>query len=299
MDALKPKGLTYPEGLDEAKTSESIQTILDGIDRERLFEDRRMTRVRHPLLAERIGRDVALNTEIHNLLADIALELYVSNNTDNSGIHIIEDILLSAAKDPKTFRANLAAFKDAVIQLSKSNSDGDGLEISGLVSNLLRQKLKMPNLAQEFILYPTVTISSLGESNEDALKTLEGCREQFLDAFGGKNGDDTEALKEAVEAEAAAVKAWFEDAKNELSSREQMEDDVDGLLLPALIHGLVTVEGPIDERDMKRARRLLKVTATKEALSKVFPGGVTDELWNQAQKRRSWAEAILRGELPQ
>ena len=31
MDAIKPKGLTFPEGLDEAKVDGLIQTILMGL----------------------------------------------------------------------------------------------------------------------------------------------------------------------------------------------------------------------------------------------------------------------------
>src|SRR3990167_5264508 len=107
MDAIKPKGLTFPEGLDEAKVDGLIHTILDGIDRSRLFQDERLTRVRHPLLEERMGRDTALNTEIHNLITGIVTALSVSERISNrdqllAGIPHIESILLDSANDPET-----------------------------------------------------------------------------------------------------------------------------------------------------------------------------------------------------
>ena len=217
MDAIKPKGLTFPEGLDEAKVDGLIQTILDGIDRSRLFQDERLTRVRHPLLEERMGRDTALNTEIHNLITGIVTALSVSERISNrdqllAGIPHIESILLDSANDPETLRANLTTLKDAVTQLVTLNPEEDGTEVQGLVGGQLRQKLTMPNTVQEFVLYPPVTVASLGESGDEALKTLEGCRKHLLEVLEGKDDEDSKALREAVEAEAAAVKTWFEKA---------------------------------------------------------------------------------------
>ncbi len=215
MDEVKPKGLTFPEGLDEAKVDGLLQEILDGIDRGRLFYDQRLTRVRHPLLEERMGRDTALNTEIHNLLTDIVTALSVSDRISNrdellAGIPQVESILLDSAHNPETLRENLTALKDAVTQLAELNPEEDGEEVEGLVSRQLRQKLTMPNTAQQLVLYPPVTMTSLGESTDSVLKTLEGCKTHLLKALEGKEDDDSKELREAVEAEAAAVRAWFE-----------------------------------------------------------------------------------------
>ncbi len=217
MDAVKSKGLTYPEGLDEAKVDGLIQTILDGIDRSRLFEDQRLTRVRHPLLEERMGKDTALNTEIHNLITGIVTALSVSDRISNKGqllanIPHIETILLDSASDPAALRTNLTALKDAVTQLVTLNPEEDGAEVEALVSGQLRQKLTMPTTVQEFVLYPPVTTASLGESKDQALETLEGCRAHLLAALEGQEDDDSKAFRDAIEAEAAAVRAWFEKA---------------------------------------------------------------------------------------
>ena len=217
MDAVKPKGLTFPEGLDESKVSGLIQLLLDGIDRDRLFQDQRLTRVRHPLLEERMGRDTALNTEIHNLITGIVNALSVSDRISDldqllADIPHIESILLDSANDPAALRTNLTALKDAVTQLVALNPEEDGAEVEGLVGRQLRRKLTMPNTIQEFILYPPVAVASLGESGDEALKTLEGCRQHLLNVLEGKDDNASKALREAVEAEAAAVKAWFEKA---------------------------------------------------------------------------------------
>lgn len=211
------KFLVYPEGLDEGKVDGLLQAILDGIDRGRLFQDERLTRVRHPLLEERMGRDTALNTEIHNLITDIVTALSVSDRISNKGqllanIPHIESIFLDSASDPAALRTNLTALKDAVTQLVALNPEEDGAEVQGLVEGQLRQKLTMPNTVQELVLYPPVTTASLGESKDQALETLEGCRAHLLAALEGKEDGDSKALREAVEAEAAAVRAWFEKA---------------------------------------------------------------------------------------
>lgn len=217
MDTVTPKGLTYPEGLDEAKVDELLQAILASIDRGHLFQDSRLTRVRHPLLEERIGKDTALNTEIHNLITDIVTALSASDRISNrdellANIPHIESILLDSANAPETLRANLTALKDAVTQLVKLNSKEDGAEVEGLISWHLRQRLTMPNTAQELVLYPAVTTASLGESKDQALETLEGCRAQLLATITGKEDDCSKALRDAIEAEATAVRAWFKKA---------------------------------------------------------------------------------------
>lgn len=46
-----------------------------------------------------------------------------------------------------------------------------------------------------------------------------------------------------------------------------MARQVDELLLPAFVFGLVNISGPIDDQDRARARRMLEVTQTREALA--------------------------------
>lgn len=89
-------------------------------------------------------------------------------------------------------------------------------------------------------------------------------------------------------------------AEDNLPTEADFEEAADRHLLPALILGLVEITGPIDDHDKKRAQKLLAVTETREALdaAKLFTGPVNDEIWRRAQSRRKYAEAILRGELP-
>ena len=85
-----------------------------------------------------------------------------------------------------------------------------------------------------------------------------------------------------------------------LPSEADVEERADELLFPGFIVGLVQIRGPIDDQDRKRAQKLLAVTETREILdaADLFTGPVSDEVWEIAQSRRKYAEAILRGELP-
>lgn len=219
MEEVTPKELIFPDGLDEGKVDELIQTILDGIDRERLFQDERLSRVRHPLLEERMGRDTALNTEIYNLITDIVIALSASDEIDNKAellesIPTFIEVLLDSAYLPDALEANLATFIAQVLKLVELNPEDNGSIVNKLVHNLLRKKLTMPSLAQEYILYPPVTVMCSGESRDAALARLEGCKKFALDVIKDKGDDVSTEFRKAVETEAAAVQAWL--AKTEV-----------------------------------------------------------------------------------
>lgn len=216
MSEVAQKGLNFPEGLDEAKLDGMLEALLEGIDRDRLFQDEKLNRVRHPLLAERMGKEVPLNVEIHNLITDIVTALTVSDRISNKDqlkvrAQHIEATLLQAASDPQSFYKDLEDFKTALTQLAELNPGEDAdYDVHNLVSGQLRKRLEMPNAAQEYVLYPPVTMESLGQSRDEVLKTLEGCRAHFLQALEGKDDDESKALRESVVSEAAAVLAWYE-----------------------------------------------------------------------------------------
>lgn len=53
----------------------------------------------------------------------------------------------------------------------------------------------------------------------------------------------------------------------EIPDANEVARQVDESLLPAFLLGLVTITGPIDDQDRQRARRILEVTETREALA--------------------------------
>ncbi len=78
--------------------------------------------------------------------------------------------------------------------------------------------------------------------------------------------------------------------------RETMLDQVHKTLLPAYLAGLATVKGPIDDEDRLLARKIIIATETRESLAIVMPG-VTDDIWQRAQRAREWAQQILIGKI--
>ena len=193
-----------------------VQELLDGINRDVLIQDERLTRVRHPLLEELVGKEVALNTEIHNLITGIVMALSISDRFSNKAqlqerIPHIESILLDSAKDPETFQANLLALKDATSKIAELNFNEDENEVENLVEVLIRGKLKMPNLVQELLIYPPASGLSSGESKEDALKRFENCRNHLLENISGDD-EKSAAFRADIESASTDVRAWFANA---------------------------------------------------------------------------------------
>lgn len=224
MEKKQEQFLTYPEGLDETKLDGLIQAIIDGVDREKLFQEPRLRRVRHPLLQERIGKDVALNVEISNLISNSAVALTTSDRISNKE-HLIEnaqraeDILFQAANDMQALKANLDTLKAMVTRLAKLNPDADYFRFSALVKSMIEKRLKMPSAVQNYVLYCPVTADSLGETREEVLKIIEECRDILLRNVDGDLSDDrfSDVDKEFlrnfrtnVTTETTAVREWYE-----------------------------------------------------------------------------------------
>lgn len=206
--------INYPEGVDEAQFSMLVKNVLDCIDRVKLLADARLTRVRHPLLQEEIGADVALNTEILNMLEDIASIISLEAGSQrqielSTRLEYVERILLEAAVDSKKFGEALLTLVETLDQLNKSNPHEEGLAMApGLLEHELRKQLKLPTLAQDYVLYPPVTTHSLGGNREEVLGNLEACREDLAGRV--INEPNAAELIAEIEGIASRAKAWFE-----------------------------------------------------------------------------------------
>lgn len=215
MEVQTNAPIKYPEGLDETKLTEMLQSILDGIDRGRLMQDQRLYRVRHPLLQERIGAEIALNTEIHNLLSSIALGLTVSDKFDNAkdlheDVEKIEAMFIDNASNTEQLSEKLSTLKDALTKLGVLNVEKDGPRVDNLVSTLIRRKLAMPNLAQDLILYPAVTNDTFKQPKSEILAVIEACRSSLCEMVEGKEDEAAVKLRREIEEEADFAKQWFE-----------------------------------------------------------------------------------------
>lgn len=199
--------VTFPEGLSEAKIGELIEAMLGHIDRERLLEDKDLVRVQHPLIQERIGKDVALNVEIHNAFSVfVSTQARIDLTTDPNKA---SDALLGLAKDMEDseFKSAFTKFQEAIVKLAETNP-GE-YKILDIISGQLHNRLKMPEIVQESITYPPVTVSTLGESNDEALKVLEECRATLLRKIKDIDNDATNEFRAKVETEYTAAKEWF------------------------------------------------------------------------------------------
>ncbi len=202
--------IKYPDWLDEEKFGHIITEILACIDRAKLFEDGRLTRVRHPLLQREIGQDVALNTEIFNMLEEMALAISSNILRDSnhgeltSRLEYVERLLMENAMDLEKMESFLLEFAQAVDELNQSNlTPEDALPIGpSLVEATLRQQLQLPTLAQDLVLYPAVTSERYEPKN--VLPTLEACREDLLSKITDP------VIKEEIEGIATRARAWFE-----------------------------------------------------------------------------------------
>lgn len=265
-DVEEPEGLVYPSGLDEERMGEMVQELLDGIDRDRLYQDERLTRVRHPLLTERMGREVALNCEIYNLIDGLTGAILERDNSVRARSHAermqAQDILVDNASDRNDFIPNLQAFMEAVVKCAELNLEPtpDDMRVRGVVQGLLKSRLvEMPNVVHDYILYPPVTLVSLGEPIEQALQGLEDVEAEWLEALGKKDDEGSMVMKKAVEAEVAAVKAWFEKEQERIVVLQQQNwKDLKGLAdwegaFVEMFDGRVAREVAIFEKDGKKS----------------------------------------------
>lgn len=75
---MKQDGHISLRGIDEIKLLANVHAISENIDRDKLLFDRRVKRVQHPLLVDRIGKEKALNFEIYKLVTQI-----ISSSVEN------------------------------------------------------------------------------------------------------------------------------------------------------------------------------------------------------------------------
>lgn len=214
MDDLPVSNCLKYSDLDTEELKGFLRGVTDGIDRDRLFSDERFPRVRHPLIQARVGRETALNFEIHNLITGVVSGLTISEKIGNAeqirefGAQACA-ILLELASDPEKFKKILDGFKAEIVRLNELNSNPDDDDLMyGFVSVNLRRRLAMPSVGQEFVVYPAVHAELVNNSRSDISELLTRCRDALMEPLE-EPGDETNRLRSEIEAETVAVLEWY------------------------------------------------------------------------------------------
>jgi hypothetical protein len=220
------EAIKLPEGLDEQGFVQMLLDIVDCVDREKLYKNERFVRVRHPLLVERMGRDVVINVEVFNMVGQLMDELYkpgVTNSTIRLGGNTPEDtyeylkdflrLVQGVVKDADFWEGKVVELKAVMDKIRELNPDAKLFDVLAWFDSLLRPNFKMPTLVQDVMLYPNVTMQGHDYCPEQLFAGVEGLKNEVLGMFGlGEAGDDDERQAEVrakVEAEAQAVRDWY------------------------------------------------------------------------------------------
>jgi len=216
MEAQEQHKLNFPEDLDVLKFTGMIQSLLDGIDRDRLFEDESLLFVRHPLIKEQIGKEIALNDAIYTLFMDFIIDILKESETVRRfGVKlaldasVIKRTLMEAAKDPELFDSNFETFQEYLYKLEELNPDNDGAEVAVFAQNQLLQKLKISNDIDEDLFYRPLYKLNEGWSFTDAIRVVSYFKKKLLKTLEGKIDDESVNTRKTIETKAAAAKAWF------------------------------------------------------------------------------------------
>lgn len=191
------KELVYPAGLDEAKVKALLQTVIDLIDRAKLYNYEKLPLVRHPLRVERMGIDVSLNFEISRLIR-AALD---SNNR--------ETILLDCSTNPTAMKENLTALETACDRFDAANPQKYCSAFKILLRVLIEQELEMPNVIQENLLPVTALMAQVGTTKKRVLVRLAIAMRDLLEETAA-TGETDPCFFEAIKNEAAIVEALIE-----------------------------------------------------------------------------------------
>jgi len=197
-----------PEAAESQLLGQEVQQILDQIDRPKLMADKRLIRVRHPLLQAQLGADVALNTEIHNMVMALVIAITIDDSIANkrelvAQAEAIEVLLPECAKDQGRMSAAISVFSQCV----RDEHIGRGvLDAATMVEAQLRTRLELPNTVQDMVTYPAVTRHTLGESPTDVLNGLRITRTNLENVFAHSG------MSSIFKKECDAVEAWFTEA---------------------------------------------------------------------------------------
>lgn len=213
--------MTTPTGEPETTASiepglfeRELQQILDQVDREKLRTHPLLLDMSHPLLKARIGDEVMINTHIHNMITSLVEAITIDESILNrdqlaANAEDAEEILIAVANSPEIMRAALSGLLGLVRDthsINKSFGPTDAIDspIDSAVAKYLREKLTMPNMAQEYVTFPAAIQHILGELPSDILEGMQEIRARFLPALA------REGRADVFEAEFDAVKAWLE-----------------------------------------------------------------------------------------
>ena len=207
---LDSKKDIFPEA-HNSDISRPIMNIVDGIDRTKLLSDHRLARARHPLVQERIGEQLALNVEVHNMVYHIASSVNLPDGISNADQVLewgreSEAILLDNALDRKSLIQYIQSLKTAVVALAQKYEENE--KFSGNASRAvdfeLRIFLKMPTNAKDLVVY---SFARSGEDPQKALDRLLSMRERAANLIC-ETPENASRIRE-FEDEHEAVERWL------------------------------------------------------------------------------------------
>lgn len=215
--ADRTKTIEFPPDMQEEQVRELLANLIRSLDREKLRTDPRMPIARHPLLVERLGQDMPIDVLITNLIEDVvtslALERAGLRREDPWLKHgaVAESALLRNSADSDICNALLGRLKETAKALSDLNdaSAGSVSAVPVAIGGMLNKMLRMPTIAQNFVLYPAVRREGFGATRSAILASVESTRRALAAQFGASTLEGKDDIIRSIEDEAAAVAKWY------------------------------------------------------------------------------------------
>lgn len=227
---VEPKGedrpLNYMEGPDLERILSLAAALFAGADKDRICEDPELLMPRHPLWRSRVGKDVAADVAIWDLIRRFTEHLIgyscmgdvqkMSSEQRAAETARIKNILLRSAQNPESLSAIIADFETTLTRLMRLNlSANAGAVLVASVSNAVYYGTKdapLMSQAQELVLYPIIRDELAGESTEELLKGLKISEKFFpvmIDCLVELNEGDHLRFKQEIEAEVRVLEDWL------------------------------------------------------------------------------------------
>ena len=201
-----PAKIKMPEYLNETAIKEEVKQILDAIDREKLFQNPRMFRLKSQMLLERLGKEPLIDMEIYNML-----NLHVNPPTQTekrshieSHGELVEKVIGEASKIPIAMMIKkLRRLQSAILEITDYNQEFKSPDTAGnlILDKILRGFLKMPTQAQEEILVDTFEKHRCDTPSGKIITTIAALQEDARNAIERLNSE-SEALKKPEDDEA-------------------------------------------------------------------------------------------------
>lgn len=230
VSPIEPEGedrlLNYIEGPDLERIFNLAAALFMGADKDRICEDPELLMPRHPLWRSRVGKDVAADVAICDLIRRFTEHLVgysslgdvqeMSQEQRAAETARIKNILLRSAKDSESLSTIIADFETTLNRLMRLNLSANACAVLvASVSNAIYYGMKdapLMSQAQELVLYPIIRDELAGESAEELLKGLKISEKFFpvmIDCLVELNEGDHLRLKQEIEAEVRALEEWL------------------------------------------------------------------------------------------